>query len=94
MIIVWRRESQQLRQGNGTGLMHRRADRRLDALQIQAASGLTLTEDYPKQLLYLTADLLLDDLRCFFSWSVCLVCSIGRNRQIFRLTSTNSLDSA
>ena len=93
MIIIWRRESQQFRQGYGTSLMHRGADRRLDALQIQAASRLTLPEDDPKQLLYFTADLLLDDLRRFFSWFVCSVCSIGRNRQILRLTSTKSLDS-
>ena len=94
MIIVWRRESQQLRQGYCTGLMHRGTDRRLDALQIQSASRPAITEDDPKQLLYLAADLLLDDSRRFFSWSVCPVCSIGRNRQILRLTSTRSMDSA
>lgn len=93
MIIVWRRKSQQLRQGYCTGLMHRGTDRRLDALQIQSASRLAVPEDDPKQLLYLTADFLLDDLRRFFSWSVCSVCSIGRNRQILRLTTTKSLDS-
>ena len=93
MIIIWQRELQQLRQGYGTGLMHRGTDRRLDALQIQSASRLALPEDDPKQLLYLTADFLLDDLRRFFSRSVCSVCSTGRNRQILRLTSTKSLDS-
>jgi hypothetical protein len=93
MISIWRRELQQLRQGDGTGLMHRGTDRRLDALQIDPSSRLAITEDDAKQFLYFTCDFELDDLRRFFSWSVCWLCSTGRKRQILRLTSTKSFDS-
>ena len=39
---------------------------------------------------YFTGNFWLDCLRRFFSWAVCSVCSTGRKRQIWRLTSTNS----
>ena len=93
MILIWRRELQQLCQGYCTGLMHRGTDRRLAALQIQSASRPALTEDNAKELLYFAGDFFLDRFGRFFSWSVCSVCSIGRDRQILRLTSTKSLDN-
>ncbi|MBK5293580.1 MAG: hypothetical protein JJE04_18125 [Acidobacteriia bacterium] len=44
----------------------------------------------PQEPVYFTGNFLLDCLRGFFSWAVRSVCSTGRKRQIFRLTSTNS----
>lgn len=93
MIGIRRRELQQLSQGHCTGLVHGGPDRRFDALQIEFSGRVAITENDPKQFLYLAGDFELDDLRRFFSWSVRPLCSTGRKRQILRLTSTRSFDS-
>jgi hypothetical protein len=70
--------------------MHGGADGCLDTLQIKAAVDFAVAENDAQQLLYFAGNFLLDRFRRFFSWAVCAVCSTGRKRQIFRLTSTRS----
>ena len=84
-------ELQQLSQGGGSGLMHGRAHRHLDGFQIQTARLTASVEDDAQQLVYFARDFPLDRFGRFFSCGVCSVCSMGRERQIFRLTPTNSV---
>src|ERR1017187_765777 len=71
-------------------MMHRGPDRCLVALQIETAGRFLIAKNSADQLFYFAGDFLLDRLRLFFSWAVCSICSTGRARQIFRLTSTRS----
>jgi hypothetical protein len=81
-------ELQQLSQCPSPGMMHRGPDRCLVTFQIEIASRFSVAKNSANQLCYFAGDFSLDRLRRFFSWAVCSVCSIGRTRQIFRLTST------
>jgi hypothetical protein len=81
-------ELQQLSQGGGASVMHRGPDRCLITFQIETTGRFSIAKNSADQSFYFVGDFLLDLLRRFFSWAVCSVCSTGRARQIFRLTST------
>lgn len=83
------RELQELGQGGGSSLMQRRPHRHFDGFQIEAPGFAAPGEDGTQQLLYLARDFLADRFGRFFSSSE-KVSSIGRARQIFSLTSSNS----
>src|ERR1017187_7687241 len=71
--------------------MHGGSHSGLDRFQIDPAIVVAaLLKNNPKEPIYYAGDFFLDCRRRFFSWAVCSVCSTGRRRQIFRLTSTNS----
>jgi len=70
--------------------MHGRAHRHLDGFQIDTARLATTIEDDAQQLVYFARDFLPDRGRRFFSWVEVEASSIGRSRQIFSFTSTNS----
>ena len=90
MVLIRRIVAQQLRQRGGSGLVHGGPHSGLDRIQIVAAAGAALLKNQPQEAVYFAGNFLLDRLRRFFPWAVCSVCSTGRKRQIFRLTSTNS----
>src|ERR1019366_7577280 len=90
VVLIRRIIAQQLRQRGSSGLVHGGSHSGLDRIQIVAAAGAVLLKNHPKEAVYFAGNFLLDRLRRFFSWAVCSVCSTGRKRQIFRLTSTNS----
>lgn len=89
MIGIRRFELQQLRQGNGAGVMHRGTDYGLDALQIELAGGPAVAENEAEQLIYFAGDFLLDRFGRFFSWADGAASVTGRSSQIRVLTSTN-----
>ena len=82
--------SQQLRQRTSSGLVYSRSQSSLDGFQIERAATTALLKNNPQEAVYFAGHCLLHGLRRFFSAAVCTVCSTGRKRQIFRLTSTNS----
>lgn len=91
VILIRRIILQQLSQGAGSRLVHGRSDGGFHRFQIESAVvASTILKNDPQEAVYFAGDFLLDRLRGFFSWAVCSVCSTGRNRQIFRLTLTNS----
>jgi hypothetical protein len=87
-------ELQQLRQGTGSGVMHRGTDRRLDTFQIDAASRLAVAENNAQQLLYFEGDCLLDRFGRFFSWADDVVSVTGRSEQICSFTANSSSPSS
>lgn len=89
MVGIRRFELQQLRQGTGPGVMHRRTDRGLDTLQIEVAACPAVAENDAKQLIYFAGDFFLDRFGRFFSWADGAVSATGRSSQIRVLTSTN-----
>src|ERR1035437_7194655 len=88
-----RRELQEFAQRSCPSVVHGRAHRHLDSLQIEAARFAASTKDDAQELIYVVRDCLKDRFGRFFSCSVCSVSSTGRKRQIFRLTSTKLLVS-
>jgi len=80
---------QQLGQRSRPSLVHGGADGSFDGFQVKAALAAILKDDV-QQSVYFAGNFLADGLRRFFPWAVDSVCPMGRNRQIFRLTSTNS----
>jgi hypothetical protein len=69
--------------------VHGGARCRFDSLQIETGRPAESGEDNLEQLVYFAGDFLMDRFRRFFSCVVRLS-SIGRERQIFSLTSTKS----
>jgi hypothetical protein len=87
-------ELQQLRQSQGSGLMHRSTDRCLDTLKIESASRLAVAKNDAKQLLYCAGDFFLDRFGRFFSWADGTVSDTGRSSQIRSLTSNSCSPSS
>jgi hypothetical protein len=69
--------------------VHGDARRCFDCFQIETARAAESGKDDIEKLIYFADDLLPDRFGRFFSCAV-KVCSTGRKRQIFSLTSTNS----
>src|SRR6266496_3287510 len=90
VILIRRIVLQQLRQRRGPSLVHGGADGGFDGVQVKAAEFGAALKDNAQQPVYFAGNFLADGLCRFFSWSVDSICSMGRKRQIFRLTSTNS----
>ena len=67
MVGIRRLELQQLRQSNGSGVMHRRTDHGLDTLQIELATCPAVAENDAKQLVYFAGDFFVDRFGSFFS---------------------------
>jgi hypothetical protein len=84
-------ELQEFRERRGAGLMQGRPHRQLDGFQIETTGLAAAAEDDAQELVYFARDLALDRFGRFFSCGVCSVCSMGRKRQIFRLTPINSV---
>ena len=89
MVGIRRFELQQLRQGTGPGVMHRRTDRGLDTLQIEVAACPAVAENDAEQLIYFVGDFFADRFGSFFSCADGAVSATGRSSQIRVLTSTN-----
>ena len=87
---------QQLRQGAGPGLMHRRSHRHFDGLQIQARSLTAALKDDMQQLVYFARDCLMTCSNRFFSSAVHALSAgaTGRCWQIFSLTVISSPPSS
>jgi|SRR5271169_1911617 len=81
---------QQLGQRASPSLVHGGADGSFDCFQVKAAGLVAVLKDDVQQAVYFARNFLADGFRRFFSWAVASVCWMGRKRQIFRLTSTNS----
>ena len=90
VVLIRRIVLQQFRQRRSPSLMHGGADGSFDRFQVKAAGLAAVLKDDVQQAVYFAGNFFLDDFRRFFSWAVDSVCSTGRKRQIFRLTSTNS----
>src|SRR5450755_1743763 len=71
-------------------LVHGGADGGFDGFHVKVAGLAAVPKDDVQQAVYFAGHFLADGLRRFFSWAVDSICSMGRKRQIFRLTSTNS----
>jgi hypothetical protein len=89
VVLLGRGVLQELRQRSSPRLVHRGADGGFDGFQVQAAGLAAVLKDDAQQPVYFASHFLAEGLRRFFSWAVDSVGSIGRKRQIFRLTSTN-----
>lgn len=81
------RKLQQFGQRGRPSVVHRRAHRHLDSLQIQTPRLAAGAEDDAQQLVYFARDLLLDRVCRFFSWAEGWGSSTGRNWQTRSLTS-------
>ena len=84
-----RRELQEFAERACPSVVHGRAHRHLDGLQIQVPRLTATAKDDTQQLVYFARDFLLDRFSRFFSWVVGEISSTGRNSQICSLTSNN-----
>jgi hypothetical protein len=94
LVRTGRIELQQLSQGGRPSFVHRGTNRHLDRFQVQATCLLPLPEDPLEQLLYFSADFLLQCFRRFFFDGGSSQSATGRARQIFSLRAINSWDSS
>ena len=85
-------ELQEFAERRGSSVMHGRAHRHLDGFQVEMAGLAPVSEDHTQQLVYFARDFPVDRFGGFFPCGVCSVCSTGRIRQTFRLTSISWLD--
>ena len=84
----WRhRKLQQLGQSGRSSVVHGRAHRHLDRLQIHQPCFVSGAEDDAQELVYFARDLLLDNFGRFFSWADGWSSSTGRSWQTRSLTS-------
>src|ERR1019366_5016381 len=86
-----RRELQQFAQRGCSGVVHGRAHRHLDGLQIQVPRLTATAKDDAQQLVYFACNFLLDRFSRFFSSGESTTGSDGRSGQICALTSISSL---
>ena len=89
LVLIRRIVLQQLRQRRGPSLVHGGANGGFDGSQVKAVGLAAAMKDNAQQSVYFAGNFFLDGFRRFFSWVVGSTCSMGRKRQIFRLTSIN-----
>jgi hypothetical protein len=90
VVRIRRIVSQQLGQRRSPDLMHGGSQSGFDRFQVESAVLASPQENPVQKSVYFAGNFLLDGFGRFFSWADGWVCSTGRKRQIFRLTSTNS----